>query len=158
MVSTKFIFLYMFSSIQYLDFAAFYKPDRVIFSSERLLVEYLLVRNLVPPVLIVDWSYLMAPFSGALAGCLSKTVVYPLDVVKKRFQIVGFEEARRHFGRLPPRSNCLWGLVTANCLWRIYSMEGFKGLFKGWVPAVLKAGVTTALTFTFFEMYRSLLD
>ena len=109
-------------------------------------------------VFLVDSSYLLTPFSGAFAGCLSKTVVYPLDVVKKRLQIIGFEKARRHFGRLPLRSNSEWGLVTANNLWRIYSTEGFRGLFKGWIPAILKASVTTGLTFTFFEMYRSLLD
>lgn len=83
--------------------------------------------------------------------------MYPLDVVKKRFQAVGFEEARRHFGRLPARSNSEWGLVTADCLWRIYLEEGFMGIFKGWTPAMLKAGVSTGLTFTFFEIYKSLL-
>ncbi|VDK35281.1 unnamed protein product [Taenia asiatica] len=102
-------------------------------------------------------SVLLTLFSGAVAGCLARSAVYPLDVVKKRFQAVGFEEARRHFGRLPARSNSEWGLVTADCLCRIYLEEGFMGIFKGWTPAMLKAGVSTGLTFTFFEIYKSLL-
>ncbi|KAL5107149.1 Mitochondrial thiamine pyrophosphate carrier [Taenia crassiceps] len=84
-------------------------------------------------------SILLTLFSGGVAGCLARSAVYPLDVVKKRFQTVGFEEARRHFGRLPAGSNSEWGLVTVGCLWHIYLEEGFMGLFKGWTPAMIKA-------------------
>ncbi len=117
---------------------------------------------------------LLTPFSGAIAGCLSKTTVYPLEVVKKRFQIVGFEEARSHFGRLPSvvttsamaaNSNNngstvivkRTGLATISSVFRIVRDEGARALFKGWGPAMLKAGVSTGLTFTFFEFYKSLL-
>ncbi|VDM31401.1 unnamed protein product [Hydatigera taeniaeformis] len=109
------------------------------------------------PTFSLDSSVLLTLFSGAIAGCLARSAVYPLDVVKKRFQAVGFEEARRYFGRLPPKSNSEWGLVTADCLRRIYLEEGFMGIFKGWTPAMLKAGISTGLTFTFFEIYRQLL-
>ncbi len=115
---------------------------------------------------------LLTPFSGAIAGCLSKTTVYPLEVVKKRFQIVGFEEARSHFGRLPSvvttsamatnnnGSTVIvkrTGLATISSVFRIVRDEGARALFKGWGPAMLKAGVSTGLTFTFFEFYKSLL-
>ncbi|VDD76727.1 unnamed protein product [Mesocestoides corti] len=105
---------------------------------------------------------LLTPFSGAFAGCLAKTVVYPLDVVKKRFQVVGFEEARSQFGRLPSTAiegqGVLHrrGLLTLACLLKILREEGPIAIFKGWTPAMLKAGVTTGLTFSFFELYKSL--
>ncbi|KAM3181610.1 hypothetical protein ACTXT7_014035 [Hymenolepis weldensis] len=103
-------------------------------------------------------SYLLTPFSGAFAGCVSKTAVYPLDVAKKRFQVVGFEEARQHFGKLPTKTETRLGLVTLSSLSQIFVKEGFRGLFKGWCPSMLKAAVTTSLTFTFFELYKSLLS
>lgn len=105
------------------------------------------------------------PLAGAMAGCLSKTCVYPLDVVKKRFQVVGFEKARLQFGRLPEVAksgstfpSSLFASVTASTLQQVWLKEGLNGLFKGWVPAMLKASVSTGLTFTFFEIYRSLIS
>ncbi|KAM7533153.1 hypothetical protein Aperf_G00000121062 [Anoplocephala perfoliata] len=107
---------------------------------------------------ITNNACLLTPFSGAFAGCLAKSAIYPLDVAKKRFQVVGFEEARRHFGRVPTKSETRWGLVTISSLWNIYAQEGFRGLFKGWTPSMLKAAITTSLTFSFFEFYRSILS
>lgn len=37
--------------------------------------------------------------SGSAAGACAKVCVYPLDVLKKRLQIRGFEEARQQFGK-----------------------------------------------------------
>nr|CDS26064.1 mitochondrial thiamine pyrophosphate carrier [Hymenolepis microstoma] len=101
-------------------------------------------------------SYLLTSFSGGFAGCVSKTAVYPLDVAKKRFQVVGFEIARQHFGKLPTKAETRLGLITLCSVWQIVVHEGVRGLFKGWCPSMLKAAVSTSLTFTFFEFYRSL--
>lgn len=38
--------------------------------------------------------------SGSAAGACAKVCVYPLDVLKKRLQIRGFEEARQQFGKV----------------------------------------------------------
>nr|XP_053635758.1 mitochondrial thiamine pyrophosphate carrier-like isoform X2 [Cherax quadricarinatus] len=38
--------------------------------------------------------------SGVASGVCAKVCIYPLDVLKKRIQIRGFEEARRQFGKV----------------------------------------------------------
>ncbi|MPC37021.1 Mitochondrial thiamine pyrophosphate carrier [Portunus trituberculatus] len=42
--------------------------------------------------------------TGLVAGGCAKTCVYPLDVLKKRLQIRGFEGAREQFGKNPSQS------------------------------------------------------
>ncbi|VDL91552.1 unnamed protein product [Schistocephalus solidus] len=108
---------------------------------------------------LAPWLSLMTPLAGALAGCVSKTVIYPLDLVKKRFQIMGFEEARMPFGKLPNlKKTTPYKFKTGFVLLQIWHTEGFLGLFKGWWPSMLKAGVSTGATFTFFELYKALIS
>lgn len=47
----------------------------------------------------LPWVSLSAA-SGVAAGATSKACVYPLDVLKKRIQIRGFETARKQFGKV----------------------------------------------------------
>ncbi|KAM8945888.1 mitochondrial thiamine pyrophosphate carrier [Pelodytes ibericus] len=88
---------------------------------------------------------------GSGAGVISKTVTYPLDLFKKRLQVGGFDKARQAFGEV--RTYC--GLM--DCASRIRKEEGFQGFFKGLSPSLLKAAVSTGLTFFCYEMFCSLL-
>ena len=76
---------------------------------------------------------------GALSGASSKVLLLPFDVIKKRLQVQGFEEARKPFGRVPTYT----GMV--NCCARIVMEEGITGLFKGAGASVVK--VITMLIF-----------
>ncbi len=38
--------------------------------------------------------------NGGAAGLLAKLVVYPFDLIKKRLEVVNFEEARSKFGQV----------------------------------------------------------
>jgi hypothetical protein len=60
---------------------------------------------------------------GAVAGALGQTLTYPLDVVRRRMQIVGMPDAQ--FGGDDYAGGTMRALV------RIWKREGFRGIFRG---------------------------
>ncbi|XP_018090724.1 mitochondrial thiamine pyrophosphate carrier isoform X1 [Xenopus laevis] len=88
---------------------------------------------------------------GSGAGVISKTITYPFDLFKKRLQVGGFEQARAHFGEV----RTYHGLVDCACC--VWKEEGFRGFFKGLTPSLLKAAVSTGLTFFCYELFCSLM-
>lgn len=82
---------------------------------------------------------------GASSGIVSKTIVYPFDSMKKRLQVQGFEEARSQFGRVERYSS------TLHCFSRIRRQESLLGLYKGYLPTLIKATLSTAINFALFE-------
>jgi solute carrier family 25 thiamine pyrophosphate transporter 19 len=85
-----------------------------------------------------------APLSGAAAGMLSKVVTFPLDTVKKRQQVGALPLAVG--AAAPPRY-----AGVRDALRRIAAAEGGAALFRGLSPALLKAGVASALIFTLYD-------
>uniref|UniRef100_A0A023F057 Mitochondrial thiamine pyrophosphate carrier n=2 Tax=Triatoma infestans TaxID=30076 RepID=A0A023F057_TRIIF len=83
--------------------------------------------------------------AGSVSGLVAKVAVYPFDLAKKRLQLQGFQDARRGFGE---NFTCR-GLI--NCLFRTMKNEGFTALFKGLVPSMIKASVTTGMYFTVYD-------
>lgn len=91
--------------------------------------------------------------SGSLAGLCAKTATYPFDLMKKRMQIQGIQIYRRDFGKVFVCN----GMI--NCFVNTIRGEGFRGLFKGLSATLLKAGITSALYFTSYEIAcKSLVD
>jgi len=82
---------------------------------------------------------------GGLAGMGSKAILYPLDVVKKRLQISGWEKGRAGLGVTPVYSN------MSNCFKEMLLKEGVSSLYKGFTPALIKAVSTTSLHFMAYE-------
>ena len=108
---------------------------------------------------------------------MAKVSVYPLDLTKKRLQVQGFEDARKHFGKVTSCDKTLYvmkrrveidrevlgtdfravffqvrkydGLM--HCLKLTLAEEGVRGLYKGFTPSLLKAIVTSGLMFGFYE-------
>ena len=78
---------------------------------------------------------------GALAGMATKTILYPLDVVKKRLQVSGWEEGRVGLGATPRYSS------LRDCVGQIVRREGATALYKGFTPALVKAVSTTSIHF-----------
>lgn len=78
-------------------------------------------------------------------------MIYPLDLVKKRLQIQGFEEARQPFGKVTKYS----GLV--HCFKKMIQEEGYLGLYKGLSPSLLKAVFVSGTMFCVYDQICFLL-
>ncbi|XP_014244598.1 mitochondrial basic amino acids transporter-like isoform X2 [Cimex lectularius] len=73
--------------------------------------------------------------SGGLAGMISWIVVYPVDVVKTRFQADGGVGSARYTSAL-------------DCLVKSVRAEGYAFLFRGLTPTLIRSFPTNAVTFT----------
>ncbi|KAJ6641259.1 Mitochondrial thiamine pyrophosphate carrier, partial [Pseudolycoriella hygida] len=90
----------------------------------------------------------VALMNGAMAGFLSKIMVYPMDLAKKRMQIQGFAEHRKNYGA---HFACN-GMI--DCFRNTVRQEGFLGLYKGMSPSIYKAALTSALNFGVYDQIR----
>ncbi|KAI8089116.1 mitochondrial carrier domain-containing protein [Halteromyces radiatus] len=90
--------------------------------------------------------------SGALSGIISKTAVYPIDVVRKRLQVQG-PYLTNYVIQPTKYSSASW----SQCMKLIAKQEGFKSLYKGLVPSLVKIAPANAVTFLVFEETKKLL-
>lgn len=77
--------------------------------------------------------------AGAVAGFATVAAMHPLDVVRTRFQV--------NDGRIP---NLPTYKNTANAIFTIGRLEGLRGLYAGFFPAVLGSSVSWGLYFFFY--------
>ncbi|PPR85931.1 hypothetical protein GOBAR_AA34761 [Gossypium barbadense] len=85
-----------------------------------------------------QWQWETAT-AGAVAGFATVAAMYPLDIVRTRFQV--------NDGRVtnfPAYKN------TAHAIFTITRLEGLKGLYAGFLPAVLGSTVSWGLYFFFY--------
>lgn len=90
---------------------------------------------------------------GSGAGVLSKIIIYPLDVVKKRLQVQGFDKARAEFGGVRHYQG------MSHCLYTIAMEEGIlHGFYKGLAPSLWKAALVSGSSFYVYEKVCQLLE
>lgn len=73
--------------------------------------------------------------AGGTAGCVSWTIVYPVDVIKTRVQVDGMSGS--------PKYRNSW-----DCLRKSIASEGYGFLCRGLTPTLLRAFPTNAACFT----------
>ncbi|KAG0094746.1 mitochondrial thiamine pyrophosphate transporter [Podila epicladia] len=91
---------------------------------------------------------------GALSGIISKTGVYPLDMVRKRLQIQGSEQQKINASIFSPHSAKAAEALPKSvwkCMVHIARHEGYLALYKGLLPGLLKAAPASATTFLVFS-------
>lgn len=88
--------------------------------------------------------------SGFVSGIISKLATLPFDVAKKRLQVRDFpyDGFKQHFSES--------GVI--GCIKGIYEKEGIRGIYKGGVPSILKAGPNAAFIFTFYNFFYKQLE
>ena len=74
--------------------------------------------------------------AGISAGIISKTLVYPMDLIKRRIQI----------------NNTNWLITLQN----VIKLNGFKGLYRGLLPALLKSAPATGISLFCYEFFINL--
>ncbi|KAJ1530125.1 mitochondrial thiamine pyrophosphate transporter, partial [Nowakowskiella sp. JEL0078] len=79
---------------------------------------------------------------GGMAGVFSKTIVMPFDVVKKRMQVQGPNRNNYVVGSVPLYPRKFFGTAKM-----IVVAEGVLGLYKGWIPSLVKSAPSSAVTF-----------
>ncbi|XP_046378984.2 mitochondrial thiamine pyrophosphate carrier-like [Haliotis rufescens] len=82
---------------------------------------------------------------GSGSGLLAKLIIYPLDVIKKRLQVQGFEKARESFGTFHQYKG------FTDCLVKLLAAEGARGLYKGLGPSLIKAAVVAGCNFCVYD-------
>ncbi|RKP04808.1 mitochondrial carrier domain-containing protein [Thamnocephalis sphaerospora] len=86
---------------------------------------------------------------GGTAGIISKTGVFPLDVVRKRLQIQGPSRRKYAVSDVPRYTGRL--IATTRQMVR---HEGVASLYRGYVPGMLKAAPAAAVTFFVYGRLR----
>lgn len=87
---------------------------------------------------------------GCGSGVISKTFTYPLDLIKKRLQVGGFEHARSAFGQVRSYRGLL------DLTQQVLQEEGTRGFFKGLSPSLMKAALSTGFMFFWYELFCNL--
>lgn len=83
--------------------------------------------------------------AGAISGAVAQTCTYPLDVLRRRFQINTMSGMGYQYKSI------------SDALRTIFAQEGFRGLYKGIAPNLLKVAPSMASSWLSFEMTRDFL-
>ncbi|MCL7042433.1 hypothetical protein MKW94_029806 [Papaver nudicaule] len=94
---------------------------------------------------------------GAAAGTVGQTIAYPLDVIRRRMQMVGWHNASSVVtgGGSSKASLEYTGMVDA--FRKTVRNEGFRALYKGLVPNSVKVVPSIAIAFVSYEMVKDIL-
>ncbi len=84
-------------------------------------------------------------FIGAVSGCISQTVSYPFEVVRRRMQVGGLTRPDR------------WMRLSETVM-AVYTKHGWRGFFVGLSIGYMKIIPMTAVSFSVWESTKRLLD
>jgi solute carrier family 25 (mitochondrial dicarboxylate transporter), member 10 len=94
-----------------------------------------LLSNRVVPMADNVQTHILA---SMVAGLVATTACAPADVVKTRLMNMKHNEYKS----------------ATDCFLKVVEHEGVRGLYKGWLPAYMRLGPQTLLTFVFLEQLR----
>lgn len=83
---------------------------------------------------------------GALSGGIAQSLVYPFDILRRRFQVATMND-----GSLGFRYTGTWDALT-----HIVRREGVRGLYKGWAANMFKIMPSMAVQWASYDLIRRL--
>ncbi|KAI5466414.1 mitochondrial carrier domain-containing protein [Mariannaea sp. PMI_226] len=89
--------------------------------------------------------------AGMMASVFSKTIVFPLDLVRKRIQVQGPSRQKYVYNEIPEYSTARGAIRT------ILRTEGIRGLYKGLPIGLIKAAPASAVTLWTYEQSLKLM-
>lgn len=94
---------------------------------------------------------------GAAAGMVGQTVAYPLDVVRRRMQMVGWKGASAIITADGQLQAPVQYAGMTDAFRQTVKNEGFGALYKGLLPNSVKVVPSIALAFVTYEIVKDLL-
>ncbi len=95
-------------------------------------------------------SSLLKLACGALAGSISQTLTYPLDVLRRRMQVAGMKDSQEKLGYKDKNA--------INAIQNIVKAEGVTGLYRGLLPNLLKVAPSIGTSFLTYEAVKGFLE
>ncbi|KAJ6393574.1 hypothetical protein OIU77_022914 [Salix suchowensis] len=94
---------------------------------------------------------------GAAAGTVGQTIAYPLDVIRRRMQMVGWKDAASVVTGDGRSKAPLEYSGMVDTFRKTVRHEGFGALYKGLVPNSVKVVPSIAIAFVTYEMVKDVL-
>ncbi|BBH03448.1 adenine nucleotide transporter 1 [Prunus dulcis] len=94
---------------------------------------------------------------GAAAGTVGQTVAYPLDVIRRRMQMVGWKDAASVVVGDGKSKAPLEYTGMVDAFRKTVRHEGFGALYKGLVPNSVKVVPSIAIAFVTYEVVKDVL-
>ncbi|KAJ6712599.1 SOLUTE CARRIER FAMILY 25 [Salix purpurea] len=94
---------------------------------------------------------------GAAAGTVGQTIAYPLDVIRRRMQMVGWKDAASVITGDGRSKAPLEYSGMVDTFRKTVRHEGFGALYKGLVPNSVKVVPSIAIAFVTYEMVKDVL-
>ncbi|KEY71117.1 hypothetical protein S7711_00939 [Stachybotrys chartarum IBT 7711] len=89
--------------------------------------------------------------AGVVGSVVAKTMVFPLDLVRKRIQVQGPTRSRYVYTDIPEYTSTVRALRT------IFHQEGLRGLYKGLPISLIKSAPASAVTLWTYERSLNLI-
>jgi len=90
--------------------------------------------------------------AGAWAGLVAQTAAFPIELIRRRMQVRGFEIG----GVDSSAAKSKVGFVSE--FFNVYRAEGIRGLYRGLVPNYLKIIPAVGINFLVFEEMKALIN
>ncbi|KAL0297540.1 UNVERIFIED_CONTAM: Mitochondrial adenine nucleotide transporter ADNT1 [Sesamum radiatum] len=94
---------------------------------------------------------------GAAAGTVGQTVAYPLDVIRRRMQMVGWRHASSVVTGDGKSKSSLEYTGMVDAFRKTVRHEGFGALYKGLIPNSVKVVPSIAIAFVTYEVVKDIL-